>query len=510
VILLEDYSQYLIKSTSTQAIIATAILVLAFIIGSVTEIHMGVLVISTLALVGPLLYHDTISTLQSGWNTNLMFTLIGVTYLFALANNNGTVDWIVAMGVKAVAGKVAFFPFAMFLICAILTAIGCATPAAAAILMPIALAFNRNNNINPIPMAQAVIQGASAGSLSPLGVYGIIIKGVVDNKLYANADGTLLNQNFSPLVMWAVGFLIFLLVVVAVWILYPKPGPTEAEVAAAEKDESIDLEGSADSLVDEEFGDFSGAAEFNAEIKLNGERTATLFGIIALAAIIIVGSMYKTPLGVNLANVDADGKVVAGWGGAGVKLLSFIDVGWTALAIGAVLTLIFPKAAKGAVSQVAWPTLLLVCGIVTYISLLEKHGVVSWIGHMAAGIGNPVFTCIVIFFVAAFVSAYASTTGLFPILIPISVPFIASKFAEDGVTIEPAVLSATMLLTALSVSASTVDCSPFSTNGALGVANGAHQADYVYKGLFLTSWVTIIGTPIITWALLILPPWGRV
>jgi di/tricarboxylate transporter len=496
VILLEDYSQYLIKSTATQALVATAILVLAFVLGTVTEIHMGVLVISTLALVGPLLYQDNISTLQSGWNTNLMFTLIGVTYLFALANNNGTVDWIVAMGVKAVAGKVTLFPFAMFVICFILTAIGCATPAAAAILMPIALAFNRNNHINPIPMAQAVIQGASAGSLSPLGVYGIIIQGIVDNPKYAGADGVLLNTNFNHLLMWAVGTVMFLIVLVACWILYPKAGPTEAEAAGIEK---TDLEGSAENLVDEEFGDFSGETTFNSDIKLNGERGATLGGIVALAAIIIAASVYTTPIGVGTE-----------WGGeAGIAILKFVDVGWTALAIGAVLTLIFPKAAKGAVGQVAWPTLLLVCGIVTYISLLEKHGVVSWIGHMAAGVGNPIFTCIIIFFVAAFVSAYASTTGLFPILIPISVPFMAAKLGEDGVSVEPAVLAPTMLLTALAVSASTVDCSPYSTNGALGVANAAYQSDYVYSGLFKTSWVTIIGTPIITWALLMLPPWGR-
>ncbi|MDR1355730.1 MAG: hypothetical protein LBJ43_05690 [Propionibacteriaceae bacterium] len=496
-IFLEGAADLLVNSTVTQAIVATAILVLAFVVGSITEIHMGILVITVLTITGPLLYGDTVSTLQSGWNTNLMFTLIGVTYLFALANNNGTVDWIVAKGLQMVGGKASLFPFAMFLICAVLTAIGCATPAAAAILMPIALAFNRQNKINPIPMAQAVIQGASAGSLSPMGVYGVIIKGVVDNKAYAYPDGTLLNTNFSHMAMWGVGFLIFLLVVVASWLMYPKAGPTEAEVANAEKDESIDLEGSAESLVDEEFGDFSGESKIDTNITLNGERTATLLGIVVLAGLVIAAALISWTKTTTTV-VDGVEKVTE----STVKLTSYIDVGWTALAIGAVLTLIFPKAAKGAVSQIAWPTLLLVCGIVTYVSMLEKHGIVKWVGTLAAEAGSPLFTCIIIFFVASLVSAYASTTGLFPILIPISVPFMA------GTADQPAVLSVTMLLTALAVSASTVDCSPYSTNGALAVANAAHQADYTYKGIFLWSWLLIVGTPIVTWALLMLPPWG--
>jgi di/tricarboxylate transporter len=503
VIFLEGAADLLVNSTVTQAIVATAILVLAFVVGSITEIHMGILVVSVLTITGPILYGDTVSFMQANWNTNLMFTLIGVTYLFALANNNGTVDWIVAQGLKMVGGKATLFPFAMFLICAVLTAIGCATPAAAAILMPIALAFNRQNKINPIPMSQAVIQGASAGSLSPMGVYGVIIKGVVDNPDYAYVNvgeldgyavGDLLNTHFSHMAMWAVGFLMFLLVLVAAFLMYPKAGPTEAEVAASERDEEIDLEGSAESLVDEEFGDFSGEAKIDTNITLNAERTGTLLGIVALAAIVVVAATMKVDV---TKIVDGVEKVTP------TKLTTYIDVGWTALAIGAVLTLIFPKSAKGAVGQIAWPTLLLVCGIVTYVGLLEDHGVVKWVGTLAAEAGSPLITCIVIFFVAALVSAYASTTGLFPILIPIAVPFMA------GTTDQSAMLSATMLLTALAVSASTVDCSPYSTNGALAVANGAYQADYIYKGIFAQSWVLIVGTPIITWALLMLPPWGR-
>jgi hypothetical protein len=140
--------------------------------------------------------------------------------------------------------------------------------------------------------------------------------------------------------------------------------------------------------------------------------------------------------------------------------------------------------------------------------MLQAHGVVQWIGGLAANAGNPIFTCIIIFFVGALVSAYASTTGLFPILIPIALPFLGVVAA--GQNKPSTLLSATLLLTGLGVSASTVDCSPFSTNGALGVANAAHQSEYVYKGLFRWSWIMIVGTPIFVWLVLMLPPWGRI
>ncbi len=37
----------------------------------------------------------------------LVLTLVGVTYLFALAKDNGTVDWLVAKAVRSVGGRVA-------------------------------------------------------------------------------------------------------------------------------------------------------------------------------------------------------------------------------------------------------------------------------------------------------------------------------------------------------------------------------------------------------------------
>jgi hypothetical protein len=67
----------------------------------------------------------------------------------------------------------------MFAVAAVLTAIGAASPAAVAIIAPIALGFAAQYNISAFLMGLMVIHGAQAGVFSPISVYGVIVNGVV-------------------------------------------------------------------------------------------------------------------------------------------------------------------------------------------------------------------------------------------------------------------------------------------------------------------------------------------
>jgi di/tricarboxylate transporter len=82
-----------------------------------------------------------------------------------------------------------------------------------------------------------------------------------------------------------------------------------------------------------------------------------------------------------------------------VLVLGFgLDVGFTALSVAVLLSLLSPEANKGAVRAIAWPTVLLLCGIVTYVSLMQRIDTIDWLGNGAAGIGAPllaaIFTCL--------------------------------------------------------------------------------------------------------------------
>ena len=157
----------------------------------------------------------------------------------------------------------------------------------------------------------------------------------------------------------------------------------------------------------------------------------------------------------------------------GVALAFEVDVGFVALSIAAVLSVISPKATKGAVNEVAWPTVLLICGIVMYVGLLETLGSIDWLGEQVATIGAPMVAALLICYVGAVVSAFASTTGILGALIPLAVPFL-----------ETGAIGAVGLIIALSIASSVVDSSPFSTNGALTVANTpVERREFVFKRL---------------------------
>ena len=84
-----------------------------------------------------------------------------------------------------------------------------------------------------------------------------------------------------------------------------------------------------------------------------------------------------------------------------------------------------PHATKGAAEKVAWPTVLLICGIVTYVELLQEMGTIDWLGEQVASVGTPLLAALLICFIGGAVSAFASTTGILAALIPLAVPLLA-------------------------------------------------------------------------------------
>jgi di/tricarboxylate transporter len=175
-----------------------------------------------------------------------------------------------------------------------------------------------------------------------------------------------------------------------------------------------------------------------------------------------------------------------------------LNVGMVAITVAVLLTLISPAVAKNAVNQVAWPTVLLVCGIVMYVSVMQTIGTIKWLGAEVATIGAPLLAALVICFIGGAVSAFASTTGILGALIPLAVPFLTGNNAVGAVGV----------ITALAISASVVDSSPFSTSGALCVANAPEDnRDTVYKGLMRWGFSMVVIAPLATWAILVVPGW---
>ena len=161
-------------------ILSILVLVGMFVIATILPINMGVLAFAAAFLVGSLIMGLTPSAIFDGFPGDLFVTLVGITYLFAIAQNNGTIDWLVERAVKLVRGHMAWIPWVMFLVAALLTGFGALGPAAVAILAPVALRFAAQYSISPVMMGLLVIHGAQGGGFSPISVYGGITNQIVE------------------------------------------------------------------------------------------------------------------------------------------------------------------------------------------------------------------------------------------------------------------------------------------------------------------------------------------
>lgn len=449
-------------------VIALGVLVLVFLIATVRSINMGALALVAAAVVGVTVFDVGPAEVVSGFPASLFVILVGVTYLFALAKNNGTVDWMVHASVRAVRGRVALVPWAMFGICAVIAGIGAATPATVAIVAPVGMGFAARYRISPVLMGMAITLGATGGSFSPIGIFGAITNGVVDdNKLPGNPALLFAMSVICCFVITAVAFLLF-----GGRELISRGRDADADSEISESAMSASrtatrsaVTGTPDAAVERaRTGGVDTVQVEDDDTRLNPERILTLVGLAFLAV--------------------------------SALLLKF-DVGFTALGVAVVLTLIYPDSAKGAVDKIAWGTVLLVGGIVTYVSLLQDQGTVDWLGNQVANVGAPLLAALLICLIGAVVSAFASTTGILGALIPLAVPFLLTgQIGAVGVVI------------ALAISSSVVDISPFSTNGALCVANAEpRERDLVFRQLMRWGMSLVVVAPLVTWSLLVAPGW---
>jgi Citrate transporter. len=172
-----------------------------------------------------------------------------------------------------------------------------------------------------------------------------------------------------------------------------------------------------------------------------------------------------------------------------------LNVGLVAITIAVVLTILFPKDQARAVEQIHWSTVLLICGVVTYVAVLQKGGAVAYVGNAVSSSGAPLMGALLLCYVGGVVSAFASTVGVLGAIIPLAVPLLLlGQIDTAGV------------VAALAISSSVVDVSPFSTNGALVLAS-AHGIDResLYRQLLAYSAVVVALAPLIAWAVLVLP-----
>jgi di/tricarboxylate transporter len=460
-------------------------LVLMFIIATILPINMGVIAFVGAFLVGTLVAGMQTKAIMANFPAELFLTLVGITFLFAQAQNNGTVDWLVRLAVRAVGGRIAAIPWVMFAIAALLTAVGAVSPAAVAIIAPIALGFAAKYGINPLMMGLMVIHGAQGGGFSPISIYGGITNKIVQK---AGLPISELTTAFVSLgVNLGVAVILFFLFGGMRLMRQTAPGKGGAgmpmpgfntQVAVAAQGPQIFDESEGEALTEERLtrnrspealtavnaggGTASASpAAPAADAPVTMQQLATVVGLIALAVLTLV---YK------------------------------LDIGFVAITIGLLLSIMAPQVQKRAIGQVSWPEIMLIVGVSTYVGVMEKMGTISFVGTSVASLTSPLMVALLLCFVGAIVSAFASSTAVLGSLIPLAVPFLQAGTGVDPIG----------FIAAMAVASTIVDVSPFSTNGALVLANAQGiDRDVFLRQLMIYGGIVTLVAPPVVWLLFV-------
>jgi Na+/H+ antiporter NhaD/arsenite permease-like protein len=350
-------------------VISLVALLVAILISCFTPLNIGTLSIG-LALVIGWLGNVKIPTIVQGFPSNLLILLGGTTYLFSIAQTNGTLEKISRYAVKAVRGRAALLPIVLFLVAFALSALGPGQITISALLAPPAMLLAEQAGINPLLMALVVGNGAQAGAMSPLAPPGIISASILAKQGLVGVGG----------VLWLNMFIVHLAVTILAYLLFGGlklwRGGAQAQ-AAAQATMLRDLE----------------------VAPLDRAQTATLVGIFAL--------------------------------GAGALFLK-LDVGFTAFLIGALLSLFRAVDEGKAIKAMPWNTILMVTGVTVLVNLMSNVGGMDLFAKLIAKMSTAGTVTLVAGFWSGLVSAYASTTGvILPAFLPMAPPLLKQLGGGD-------------------------------------------------------------------------------
>ncbi|MDZ4090115.1 MAG: SLC13 family permease [Arthrobacter sp.] len=465
-------------------VLSIIILAVMFLLATVLPLNMGALAFVGAFLLGSVVLGMSTNDILANFPGGLFLTIVGVTYLFAIAQNNGTIDLLVRGAVRMVGSKVALIPWVMFAITAVITAVGALSPAAVAIIAPIALSFAAKHKINPLMMGMMVIHGAQAGGFSPIAVYGVTVNGIIaKTELEANPMAIFLASFFFNL---AIALVLF--IVLGGSKLMTTTGGRLVE-QAAEKRMSVSIGARVAGVTLQGSGSDISAAGVSSKGTSGSSGGTPATGSSSATPQSADGSRASIPQLVTILGLIALAVISLGFK---------VDVGFVSITIAIILALVSPAAQKGAVNKISWSTVLLICGMLTFVGVLEEAGTIKFVSDGVSQLGMPLLAALLICYIGAVVSAFASSTAILAALIPLAVPFLA---AGD--------IGAVGVIAALAVASTIVDVSPFSTNGALVLANAPEDVDKekFYKQILAYSGIVVVVGPAIAWLVMVVPGW---
>jgi len=442
-------------------------LVAMFVIATFFPINIGILGFIGAFGVGAFMLGYDDKEILAAFPSSIVLTIIGVTYFFGMAKKNGTIDLLVNACIRAVRGRVTVVPWVFFFCASVLTALGTFSPAAVALISPAAMSFAARTRMSPLVMGIMTINGAHAGAFSPISVSGVLVCDIVES------SGLSINPWTLFFASYGINLLLSMLTVVG--------------YAALARTRHLEFSATGSTVADEPL-ETGGAGSVPARHTPAGGGTGLLTRPVQTD--ILVDAAPTPVTRVQKLTLALIGIVLV------LVLVFHLPISFIAIAAGAVLAFTDLSKQNEAIGGISWSTVLLVAGMVTYISVLQEIGTIDHLAEMAITVGAPLLVALVLCYVIGVTSAFASSTALLTAVIPMALPLLHTG-----------ALPIVGVVAALAISATVVDVSPFSTNGALVLANaqGIARPRY-YRQLLLNAGIVVAVAPALCWLILVVVP----
>ena len=382
-----------------------------------------------------------------------LFVLIaGVSALFAHLERSGALAGVVEKVYAVVGDRQALLPWTGFLLAALLSTAGAFSTAPIAFLVPMVAHVGVRYRASFYLCELAVVIGANSAGLSPLNPTGATVR----------AAATRLHVTYSGWGVWAVSMVVAVMVVLVLQVLdavQRRRGrafeliPAPAAAGDSAKDSGAKDSGAKDSGAKDSGAKDSGAKDSGAAPAPNrAYMWCSGLGFVAFVLLVV---------------------------------LAKADVGVSAMCLVALLQIAFRPDERALLSRLPWSSMLLLCGLLTYLGLMQKVGTIDSIAKVLHGLGAGVALVLVLAYLTAILcNIESSTLGVLGLMTPI----VYTAFAHSPLTF--------WVTCAVTVPAALMVMNPIHVAGTLIISNSAdEQQEALFRRLLTLAVCLAIITP---------------
>lgn len=218
------------------ALVSLVFLLFAIVLSFGSRLNVGVAALALAWLLGVTTPGTKGEALAAAFPAQLFLTLLGVTLLFGIAEQNGTLSRLAERAVRLVGGDPRLVPWMLFVLAGVVSAVGPGAVSTVALVAPLAAPIAKRLALPAFLVALVVANGANAGNLSPLSAVGIIANSRMAEAGLAGHEAKVFAAGFLAHVAVTVGAYLF-------WLWRAKAGAAPSAAASADAQAPAAFEG---------------------------------------------------------------------------------------------------------------------------------------------------------------------------------------------------------------------------------------------------------------------------